>query len=170
MATSYTNLKAGIGSDSYEPTTAIDDDGDLNFGGAGLNDEALVDDTEEEGPGSKMEAMEVAGPDEEPQAGGRLCWPSILSVQTYRPYFDVDTEDVQRRVMWPLTVSLNSYETFLSSELRGEDPKRRSDLYGPLWVATTLELEIAIVGNARSWLKHINDGVASSAWAVCVTR
>ena len=173
----YTNLKAGISSDAYEPTTRLDD-GDLDFGGVpdgGANDDDAflgvgVDDVvgADGGVGKleSLEPMEVAvGEDDDGHGAGRTCWPSALSVRAYRPLFDVDQSDVQRRLLWPLSVS-HGYDSFLSSELRGEDPKRRADLYGPVWIATTLVLQLAIVANARSWLLHVNEGASSGAWTV----
>ncbi|CAM9505086.1 unnamed protein product [Sphacelaria rigidula] len=83
-------------------------------------------------------------------AGGPGTWPSqvsmcgLFSIEFYRPYFDVDTCQVKRRLLqavWPR----QSGTPFLSDE---EDPSGLPDLYGPVWVSATLVFELAVVANA----------------------
>ena len=135
MSASYTNLKAGISSDSYKPTTRLDAATDLDFGERvhGTSDEegaflGTLDDPGENdeasaGDEGSLKTMEVeTGTRGSERGTGCACVPSFLSVDFYQPYFEVNTEDVKRRIFWPLPFrhSLDGYDTFLSLELRGE--------------------------------------------------
>lgn len=66
-----------------------------------------------------------------------------FSVAFYRPYFDVDTNQVSarlRKAMWPM-----SPETF--NDVVGNKP----DLYGPTWICLTLVFVIGVTSNMSSW-------------------
>ena len=67
---------------------------------------------------------------------------SMASIEYYQQYFDVDTEQVLSRIkasMWPLQ------DDFLHRI------KNRADLYGPLWISTTLIFVLAMAGNIVEW-------------------
>jgi hypothetical protein len=78
-------------------------------------------------------------------APGGLCGCGPLSVEYYRPYFDVDSEDVSSRLRRAL-VPLHA-DWF-------EHVGKRPDLYGPLWICATLVFLIAATSNFGSYLKH----------------
>ena len=69
-----------------------------------------------------------------------------LSLAFYKPYFDVDTEDIVERLR---TVAIPEREleknTFMS--LMGERP----DMYGPFWICTTLVFSMAVASNLSNW-------------------
>lgn len=75
----------------------------------------------------------------------------LLSIEFYKPYFDVDTSQVKRRLLqsaWPM----RKVEPFLPlEEGAGEDPGGEDaggsgryggapDLYGPVWVSKRMRL------------------------------
>lgn len=83
-------------------------------------------------------------------SGGFLCF----SLDFYKPYFDVDTEDVTSRVLrscYPFT----EHSFF---EVVGDKP----DLYGPFWICSTLVFVLAVSSNVASWLNASKD--ASVKW------
>jgi hypothetical protein len=96
------------------------------------------------GAGSGMGAGEVTG---------GLCGCGPLSVEYYRPYFDVDSDDVLsrlRRALVPLQA-----DWF-------EHVGKRPDLYGPLWICATLVFLIAATSNFGSYLAH--DATGEKPW------
>eukprot|EP00740_Mantoniella_antarctica_P017046 CAMPEP_0181369742 /NCGR_PEP_ID=MMETSP1106-20121128/12975_1 /TAXON_ID=81844 /ORGANISM="Mantoniella antarctica, Strain SL-175" /LENGTH=332 /DNA_ID=CAMNT_0023486329 /DNA_START=159 /DNA_END=1157 /DNA_ORIENTATION=+ len=81
----------------------------------------------------------------------------IFSAAYYQQYFDVDTDDVVRRIG---NVMINpaggSFAESLSSN---------PDLYGPFWICATLIFLDAMGGNYASYLSHAQSGVeAAEAW------
>ncbi|KAK1298782.1 hypothetical protein QJS10_CPB14g01649 [Acorus calamus] len=70
-------------------------------------------------------------------------WTGIFSISSYSPYFDVDTEDVVDRIM-------NSLYPTRGNFFRKIDGN--PDLYGPLWISTTLVFILAALGNCATYL------------------
>ena len=81
------------------------------------------------------------GPDDEDgllgqNAGGAAPgYCACLSVAYYRPYFDVDTDEVAARLRAAL---------FFCNEPFGATLRGKPDAYGPWWVATTLVFAVAV--------------------------
>lgn len=71
---------------------------------------------------------------------------SAFNFDFYQQYFDVDTNQVLRRLAF--SVFPNPRSNFIQHVL-----KPRADLYGPFWIATTLILASAIGGNVASYLQ-----------------
>eukprot|EP00744_Colponema_vietnamica_P000370 GILI01000648.1.p1 GENE.GILI01000648.1~~GILI01000648.1.p1 ORF type:complete len:353 (+),score=129.40 GILI01000648.1:86-1144(+) len=68
---------------------------------------------------------------------------AFLSVDYYKKYFNVTTNDVTQRIvrsLWPFNPSF--FET----------SKENPDLYGPFWIYTTLIIMIAAAGNFSSYV------------------
>jgi hypothetical protein len=72
----------------------------------------------------------------------RLC--AFLSVEYYRPYFDVDTGTVLQR--------LKSAVTPWNQDLFASTPESGPDMYGPFWVAVSLVFFIAGESNLNAYL------------------
>lgn len=81
-----------------------------------------------------------------------LC--GCLSVQFYKPYFDVDTAEVLSRISHSLIYCGRS-ENFLA--LTNDKP----DAYGPIWIPTTLVFTVALTSHINSWLIH---WMTSKSW------
>lgn len=89
------------------------------------------------------------GPDDEDgllgqNAGGAAPgYCACLSVAYYRPYFDVDTDEVAARLRAAL---------FFCNEPFGATLRGKPDAYGPWWVATTLVFAVAVTSHVRGLL------------------
>eukprot|EP00658_Telonema_sp_P-2_P004379 TRINITY_DN1163_c0_g1_i2.p1 TRINITY_DN1163_c0_g1~~TRINITY_DN1163_c0_g1_i2.p1 ORF type:complete len:162 (-),score=30.98 TRINITY_DN1163_c0_g1_i2:899-1384(-) len=70
---------------------------------------------------------------------------SRFSVEFYRQYFDVDTDQVQSRIMKALKPMSSSFIDEV-----GPNP----DLYGPFWISATLVFVTAAAGNLASYISH----------------
>ncbi|CAH0477230.1 unnamed protein product [Peronospora belbahrii] len=77
-----------------------------------------------------------------------LC--GCFSLAFYQPYFDVDTADVQQRLIRAL-VPFKKDPTF--AELALKSP----DAYGPFWLSTTLIFCLASCSNVASFLDYTGD-------------
>jgi hypothetical protein len=86
---------------------------------------------------------------EKEQASPARCW----SIAFYRPYFQVDSQTVLRRLKKALMLSRGYL-------FEGSQP----DLYGPFWVITTLIFVLAFTGNAGSYLE------SSGEWAADINK
>jgi hypothetical protein len=82
---------------------------------------------------------------EKEQASPARCW----SLAFYRPYFQVDSQTVLRRLQKALLLSRGYL-------FEGSQP----DLYGPFWVITTLIFVLAFTGNAGSYLESPDEWAA----------
>eukprot|EP00798_Chlamydomonas_sp_ICE-L_P027110 gene27110-2335_t len=76
------------------------------------------------------------------------------NLRRYRPYFNVDTQEVMWRVGNSLVGALRP--NFM--EVTNEAP----DLYGPFWVATTLVFVTAVAGNFSSYLAWLHNSKLAS--------
>ncbi|CAM9714182.1 unnamed protein product [Ascophyllum nodosum] len=100
----------------------------------------------------------------------------LLSVEFYRPYFNVNTSEVKSHLVqaaWPLSRT----PPFLDSsnadgnhgQEAGSDGRRYPDLYGPVWVSATLVFVLAVVNTARRGVKQDGtefDLVSTSMYSV----
>ncbi|CAJ1976144.1 unnamed protein product [Sphenostylis stenocarpa] len=83
----------------------------------------------------------VSGSDESQQRG----WFQAFSLSTYKPYFDINTEDVIDRIkdsLYPLNGTFN------------EKTASSPDLYGPFWICTTLIFVAASIGTFVTYIAH----------------
>ncbi|GMF12603.1 unnamed protein product [Phytophthora lilii] len=92
--------------------------------------------------GSKKAAY---GQDDKAARPMGLC--GCFSMAYYQPYFDVDTTDVQQRLMRAL-VPFKKDPTFAEIALLAPDA------YGPFWLSTTLIFCLASCSNAASFLDY----------------
>lgn len=70
-------------------------------------------------------------------------------MEFYQQFFDVDTDDVIKRLLWSVTPRPGgSTENFFKNKIRG-----KPDLYGPFWICVTLIFSVAISGNVASYLQ-----------------
>uniref|UniRef100_A0A7C9DSW5 Protein YIP n=1 Tax=Opuntia streptacantha TaxID=393608 RepID=A0A7C9DSW5_OPUST len=77
-------------------------------------------------------------------------WQGVFNISSYAQYFNVDTDDVLNRLLSSL------------DPLRGDFFSRidtNPDLYGLVWVSTTLVFVIASLGNLASYFGH------SASWS-----
>ena len=65
------------------------------------------------------------------------CCP-CFTVEFFAQYFDVTTEDIRDRLLFSLVPFNGRFHTAF---------KAKPDLYGPLWIYTTLIIMLAISGN-----------------------
>eukprot|EP00301_Raphidiophrys_heterophryoidea_P027817 c9837_g1_i1.p1 GENE.c9837_g1_i1~~c9837_g1_i1.p1 ORF type:complete len:311 (-),score=55.02 c9837_g1_i1:999-1898(-) len=120
-------------------------------------------------PMAEYETQVEPGPQSEPLLSNSVSQshssPSFFtnspawSLLYYRPYFDVNTSQVIERLIAPLKVR-NKW-----SDAVGEKP----DLYGPLWVATTLVFCMGVAGNVASALAFVAS-TTRTEWTYDFTR
>lgn len=75
------------------------------------------------------------GPPPDPQITGSA---KFWTIEFYRPYFNVDTNEVLQRIFRSLTPFRFGFI---------ETAKTNPDFYGPFWIATTLIFVLAMAGN-----------------------
>jgi hypothetical protein len=90
-------------------------------------------------PGPNEDAIRAA-----PTGFAALCM--CLSVDFYRPLFDVDTQEVLQRVRVAFLPFM--FPSFF------EVIEDKPDLYVPFWGSTTLVFLMGIMGNFASWAAH----------------
>jgi len=91
----------------------------------------------------------LLGEDLEGGASARPGTCACFSVAYYRPYFDVDTDEVAARLKASLVFCQG--DPFLST-IRG-----KPDAYGPWWVATTLVFLVSVTSHVRGLLVATGD-------------
>ncbi|XP_043701997.1 protein YIPF1 homolog isoform X2 [Telopea speciosissima] len=92
------------------------------------------------------------GGDEQPSTNG---WKGVFNVLSYTQYFNVDTDTVLERIM----SSLNPLGGTFFSKIDANP-----DLYGLVWISTTLVFVIALLGNCATYLiRKQND--SSTSWS-----
>ena len=79
-----------------------------------------------------------------------------LSLRYYQPFFDVDTDDIVKRLMLAGFYCRRD-DNFMS--LISQKP----DAYGPFWIATTLVFTCAVTSHISSWLSSYLSG--AKTWA-----
>lgn len=85
-------------------------------------------------------------------------WNGAFSISSYTQYFNVDTDDVMNR----LTSSL-----YPSGDFFGKI-EANPDLYGLIWISTTLVFVIASFGNCATYLMS-KKGDSSASWSFDVS-
>jgi len=75
----------------------------------------------------------------------------------YQQFFDVDTTDVKRRLLYSMVPIPG--KSFLQHHIRP-----RPDLYGPFWICVTLVFSIAISGNLADFLQKSVDPQQGAKW------
>ncbi len=94
--------------------------------------------------------------DQEGLLGGRKKGgANFLSIEFYQQLFDVDTDDVKKRVAGALIPRPG--RSFLK-DVTGYRP----DLYGPFWICMTLVVSVAVAGNLASYIQAEWSGNISS--------
>uniref|UniRef100_A0A914BXN6 Protein YIPF n=1 Tax=Acrobeloides nanus TaxID=290746 RepID=A0A914BXN6_9BILA len=76
---------------------------------------------------------------------------NVFSFKFYQQYFDVDTEQVQNRL-------LNSFIPKWSKNFITDYIQPLPDLYGPLWICITLIFSTAICGNLAHYIDTNGEG------------
>jgi hypothetical protein len=71
---------------------------------------------------------------------------SCFRIEGYQPYFDLDTNEFVQRLQASVTAWWQP-DVFRTAFLRDEKP----DLYGPLWIVTTLVFLLAATSNLAAW-------------------
>ncbi len=91
---------------------------------------------------SAVDEDDAAEDDREGLLGGGRKGQSgnFFSVDFYRRFFDVDTDEVGQRILGALLPVPG--RSFLD-----QVTKRRPDLYGPVWICATLVVSVAVTGN-----------------------
>uniref|UniRef100_T1IH16 Glutathione peroxidase n=1 Tax=Strigamia maritima TaxID=126957 RepID=T1IH16_STRMM len=77
--------------------------------------------------------------------------PSVWTFEYYQSFFNVDTNDVLRRIFWSMLPRPGM--SYLQYHIRPNP-----DLYGPFWICTTLIFTTAIMGNLANYLTVANSG------------
>lgn len=76
---------------------------------------------------------------------------SFWTFEYYQQFFDVNTEEVKQRILWSMVPSLG--KNYLEHYI-----KPNPDLYGPIWICTTLIFTIAVSGNVANYLQYAPHG------------
>jgi len=94
------------------------------------------------------------GPREE---SGQWKTSNFWTLGFYQQFFDVDTTDVKRRLLYSMVPIPG--KSFLQHHIRP-----RPDLYGPFWICVTLVFSIAISGNLADFLQKSVDQEQTAKW------
>lgn len=73
-------------------------------------------------------------------------WCGCLSLAYYQRFFEVETADIVRRLKGAIMFFMPNTKNFLEEEI-GSDP----DMYGPVWISTTLVFVLSLASNFNSW-------------------
>lgn len=105
----------------------------------------------------------------------RIFW--MVALETYQPYFNINSEDVQYRIVHSIKF-LNHHDGFWKHVLSNEAArliedealphpgqqqptnhsiKGKPDAYGPFWISTTLIFVLAVTSNLANYLHHRKD-------------
>lgn len=106
------------------------------FGGKPVNHQVLYPNLAPE-TNQQQTATATAQPTNEPSQS-KVALLGFLTVEFYQPYFNVTTNDVRERII----SSINPIKPRFF-EITNSNP----DLYGPVWIYTTLVLVLAATGN-----------------------
>ncbi|XP_057475548.1 uncharacterized protein LOC130763625 isoform X1 [Actinidia eriantha] len=87
-------------------------------------------------------------------------WKGVFNITSYTQYFNVDTDDVLNR----LRSSLYPINGDFFSKIEANP-----DLYGLIWIATTLVFVIASLGNCATYLMEKRSGTSSTSWSFDVS-
>ncbi|XP_060212901.1 uncharacterized protein LOC132640352 isoform X2 [Lycium barbarum] len=81
-------------------------------------------------------------------------WKGVFSVSSYTEYFNVDTDLVLNRLMSSLNPTTGDFFSKIDAN---------PDLYGLVWISTTLVFVIASIGNCATYLMHKRSD-SNSSW------
>lgn len=81
-------------------------------------------------------------------------WSGVFSVSSYTEYFNVDTDLVLNRLMSSLNPTTGDFFSKIDAN---------PDLYGLVWISTTLVFVISSIGNCATYLMHKRSD-SSSSW------
>ncbi|XP_039145813.1 protein YIPF1 homolog isoform X1 [Dioscorea cayenensis subsp. rotundata] len=81
-------------------------------------------------------------------------WKGVLSISSYSPYFNVDTDNVVDRILSSMNPLQGDFRRKIDSY---------PDLYGPVWISTTLVFMLAALGNCGTYLMN-RKSVPDTAW------
>ncbi|KAJ0987817.1 hypothetical protein J5N97_006173 [Dioscorea zingiberensis] len=81
-------------------------------------------------------------------------WKGIFSISTYSPYFNVDTDNVVDRIFSSMNPIHGDFHRKIDSY---------PDLYGPVWISTTLVFMLSALGNCATYLMS-SKSEADIAW------
>uniref|UniRef100_A0A1D1ZBA1 Protein YIP n=1 Tax=Anthurium amnicola TaxID=1678845 RepID=A0A1D1ZBA1_9ARAE len=86
-------------------------------------------------------------------------WRGVFSISSYSPYFNVDTDVVMDRIISSIYPLRGDFSGKIDAN---------PDLYGPIWISTTLVFILASLGNCASYLMHRKTD-STTAWNFDVT-
>lgn len=90
----------------------------------------------------------------------------LLSLQFYKPYFDVDTSEVKARLVqaaWPLR---KTSPPFLGGE--SESGSSKVDLYGPVWVSKNSNRQQTDGLNSMPYSLYLSTAVHTAVPHICL--
>jgi hypothetical protein len=120
-------------------------DQDFGLGGEMANDATPTIISPNDESVGLMESGGVTSDEEaKPSPPTGMC--SCLSVEYYKPYWNVDSEEVMDRLKQAMTPHKPAETTFL------QQIQKTPDGYGPFWIGTTLIFAIGASSNLQSWL------------------
>ncbi|CAH9091239.1 unnamed protein product [Cuscuta epithymum] len=86
-------------------------------------------------------------------------WKGVLSISSYAQYFNVDTDVVLNRLMSSLNPTTGDFFSIIDAN---------PDLYGLIWIATTLVFVISSFGNCATYVMH-KRSETSTSWTFDVS-
>ncbi|KAK3422546.1 hypothetical protein EUGRSUZ_G02991 [Eucalyptus grandis] len=97
----------------------------------------------------------LAGPSETFEQQPASNWRGVFNISSYTQYFNVDTDIVLNRLLASLFPTGGDFFSKIDAN---------PDLYGPIWISTTLIFVIAALGNCATYLMEKNSD-ASTSWS-----
>lgn len=108
--------------------------------------------------GGRRGYQTMAGPSEGDGQQFANSWKGVFSISSYTQYFNVDTDVVLNRVASSLFPSGDFFSKIDANP----------DLYGLVWISTTLVFVIASLGNCATYLMQ-KRSVSNSSWSFDVS-
>uniref|UniRef100_A0A803QXU2 Protein YIP n=1 Tax=Cannabis sativa TaxID=3483 RepID=A0A803QXU2_CANSA len=97
--------------------------------------------------GRGYQTLESPGPSEPFEQQPANSWKGVFSVSSYTQYFNVDTDLVLNRLLGSLHPIGGDFFTKIDAN---------PDLYGLIWISTTLVFVLASLGNCATYLMQKN--------------
>nr|GMD57470.1 protein YIPF1 homolog isoform X1 [Ipomoea batatas] len=94
-----------------------------------------------------------AGPSEGDGQQSTNNWKGVFSISSYTQYFNVDTDVVLNRLMCSLNPTSGDFFNKIDAN---------PDLYGLVWISTTLVAAVSSFGNLATYLMHKQGDTAST--------
>ncbi|XP_020593838.1 protein YIPF1 homolog isoform X2 [Phalaenopsis equestris] len=104
-------------------------------------------------PGSSASGYQAPGTPYGEDVQSTSSWNGYFSISSYQPFFNVDTDMVFDRLVGAL-YPMDGFYTKVHSN---------PDLYGPVWISTTLVFMLSALGNCAAYLMN-NGSKAEIAW------